>query len=443
MRADKRVCRQLSSHRAHSARLAARVLACGLLLTLLPSCTSVLKRPRPSGAASSCVGAPPPAAEVLGSLSVVPYRPKGLYDLNAKQGPVRLRERPCADCVAVRSYPNPRRHPGAPAGFERLASRSFTYDNALTALLAVAVGRRQLARRLLDTLVALQRTDGGWGFSFQLSGDGFYNEGYVRAGVVAWALYAMARYAEADPTGRYRVAMRRAGRWLLGHQQADTGLIRGGQGRWTSSDAFEPGYRADWVSTEHNVDAYFAVRAAAVVDPQGSWPSVGLLGAAIHDHLWVEAQGRFARGLQGGRQDLVTALDASGSWSALFALATSRPLRAQRALRWVHQRLGFRDGARHRWRPDDRPGPPVWFVEATVAIAMAHARLGERDQAKRATQALEDWVCATGLPMSYSDRWRRDHPKTPAVAPTAWWALWVVEQRGGAQWLWRAKPPGR
>ena len=365
------------------------------------------------------------------------YRPRRLYDLDRRQRPIRLRSRRCSDCLAVVSYPEPKRFAGGPSGFSRMKDRSFVYDNALSALVATALGRQADARALLNTLVVLQRSDGAWGFSFHIKGDGFYNQGYVRAGVVAWALYAMARYNQVFRDGRYRRSMRRAGAWLASHQDPNSGLIRGGQGRWGHQNRFEPNYLAQWVSTEHNVDAYFALRLAKRVDPDGGWLSAGLLANAIHDSLWISEQGRFARGMSPKGLDRVTSLDAAGSWSALFAFATGRVERAKQALTWIDQKLRFTTSTGPRWRPSDQVKRAVWFVEASVALALAHRRLGQPSQSTAVSRSLSSWACQAGLPLSYSDSWQRDYPKSPAVAPMAWWVFWLVEERSARPWLWR------
>lgn len=182
------------------------------------------------------------------SLTTRPFVSRPLYDLDAADRPVVFTPGPCALCEAVVSYPDPLRHRGAPDGFERMKGRSYLYDNALYALLRTAEGRQSSARAVLDTLVALQRSDGAWGFSFMIEGGGFYNAGYVRSGAVAWVVYAMARYELRFSDDRYRSAMRRAGAWLSGRIDRPHGLIRGGLGRWVDDGAhFDPLHVAPWI----------------------------------------------------------------------------------------------------------------------------------------------------------------------------------------------------
>ena len=311
------------------------------------------------------------------------------------------------------------------------------------ALVRLSEGRKEESRQLLSTLAALQDAQGAWGFSFNVRGDGFYNAGYIRTGVVSWVLYAMARYTEVTADRRFVPNMRRAGAWLKAQLDPSNGLIRGGKGRWVNGGArFEPTHVATWASTEHNVDAWFALRLAVKLDPQGPWPDPSALQKAIASRLWMAGQGRYARGIQGTKRDTVVALDAAGTWSALHAIASRQTSRAVRALTFVDERLGFQEAGWHAHRPDSEVGVDLWFVEGSVARGMALSRLGQPIRAKRALSQLAQWACARGLPLAYSSRWHRDFPLTPAAAPTAWFVLAAREViRGEAPFLWRSRLP--
>ncbi len=377
------------------------------------------------------------------SLRVAAFAERPLYDVDGKGGATKLPTPSCPDCAAVVSYPDPNRHRGGPGGFERMANRSYTYDNALVALVRIGEGRHRDARRILATLAALQRSDGGWGFSFNIRGDGFYNAGYVRSGVVAWILYAFARYTELSGDRAFVPVMRKAGGWLAARRDPRNGLIRGGLGRWLlGGRRYEPGFVATWASTEHNVDAWFALRLAARVDPAGRWLSHAGLGAAIHQHLWLPDEGRFARGTDGAKVDRVTALDAAGTWSALFAVASGRPERARGGLTWASRTLGFNEAGWRAHRPDNEVSERLWFVEASVARSMALSRLGDQQAAVADVGQLAQWACVRGVPLAYSSRWVKDFPLTPAAAPTAWFVLAAREVGGAsAPFLWRARLP--
>ncbi len=249
----------------------ALLVAC-LVLTGAVACAGP-KVPRPANGQCANPNVWHWAALASQSIQTERFSNRPLYDVDAAGGARNLPVVACDDCLAVVSYPAPHRHPGGPKGFERLKGRSFTYDDALVALVRLSEGRNEESRQLLSTLAALQDKDGAWGFSFNIKGDGFYNAGYIRAGVVSWVLYAMARYTEVTKDRRFLPHMRRAGTWLTHQVDPHNGLIRGGRGRWVKGGAqFDPDHVATWASTEHNVDAWFALRLAVKLDPTGPWP---------------------------------------------------------------------------------------------------------------------------------------------------------------------------
>ncbi|MCO4760148.1 MAG: hypothetical protein KC502_01510 [Myxococcales bacterium] len=413
-----------------------------LSLALLTACSGAVV-PRPTTGPCAKPDVSHWASLASQSLRVERFIARPLYDLNGKGGATSLPTVRCDDCMAVISYPMPLRHAGGPKGFDRLKKRSFTYDNALVALVRLAEGRPQQARQILSTLAALQRPDGAWGFSFNVSGDGFYNAGYVRTGVVAWVLYAMARYTEIKGDRRFIPSMRRASQWMKGRIDRKNALVRGGFGRWLNGGAtYEPTHVASWASTEHNVDAWFAVRLAAHVDPSGSYINPAALGRSIAKRLWLPKEGRYARGINGDTPDTVIALDAAGTWSALQALAAMQIPRAQRAIAFVDAELGFEEGGWHAHRPDNEVPKRLWFVEASVARSMVLNRLGRKAEARKGMSQLASWACVRGVPLAYSSHWHQDFPLTPAAAPTAWFVLAAHEvwQRK-APFLWRQTLP--
>ncbi|WP_373049603.1 hypothetical protein [Vulgatibacter sp.] len=336
---------------------------------------------------------------------------------------------------AVVSWPDPGRFAGAPDELLALSTRSFVYDNALLALERTRSGDRAGAAALLATLAALQLPDGAWGFSFDLEGP-FYDAGYVRAGTVAFAVYAFAKYASRFDDHRFRAFAGRGADWLLASRDPLTGLVLAGRGRWLESGRrFDGSYVADFVATEHQIDSYFALAALGGVDPDGPWSGgARAIEQAILRWLWDEEEGRFVQGHAASRgHDRGSALDAAGTWGALFHLAGGRLEEARRCLAWVER--SHRSGGGLKPYAD---GPDTWFVEGSVAHALAWHRLAPAEgQAAASLQRIAALGCSTGLPLIYADRWAEDFPVAPAAAPTLWFVLAAEEIRGrGAPFLW-------
>lgn len=377
------------------------------------------------------------AQRSVAALTLVPFAQAAMYDVGAdgKSVPFTCKT-PSTAAIAVLTYPDPRRFSGGPDGFAHLATRSYTYDNALYVLWAVSQGDKDKAAGVLETLIALQRADGGWGFSFDAHKRRFYNAGYVRSGVVAWVVLAIARYTVVFSDRRFENALKSGVSWLNGRYSPKLELIRGGVGRWLDEGrTFEPSYIADWASTEHNVDAYFALRAAhqagvATADSER-------LARAISTKLFLKDERRYAQGLQESGRDRVSALDAAGTWTALFELGRGEPQRASWLLQWINARHRTTDDGWAGYKPYAE-GPEVWFVEGSLAIALAEFRLGRVSKARALTAEVARLSCVGQRPLLYSTSWAPDFPATPAAAPTLWFGLVAAEVDGGKPaFLWR------
>ena len=386
------------------------------------------------------------------SITLLPYHPGPLYDIDARGRAVatRLGALP-ADSEAVLSFPDQGRFDGADGGFANVRDRSFVYDDALVALWLTHQGDGHGARRVLQTLAALQRNDGAWGFSFAARTDGFYNASYVRAGTVAWALYAFARYADAFHDHRFSPKIERATVWLLHQRDPGCGLVLAGSGKWRDAEHYDPAYVADFAATEHQIDAWFALRAVALADPgiearlHVAQAAVDLEGA-IERELWLEGLGRYAQGLRTEGPDLGSALDAAGTWAAIYAAAVQRSEHADLGLDWVRRTHAITVNGWPGWRPYADLAPETWFVEGSLALPLALHRLGRGDEARKALQPMVDLACTAGVPLVYSPVWAEDFPLSPAVAPTVWFLLAGAEvARGEPPFLWRerlrAPPP--
>jgi hypothetical protein len=89
------------------------------------------------------------------------------------------------------------------------------------------------------------------------------------------------------------------------------------------------------------------------------------------------------------------------------------------------------------WRPYRDPAHALWFVEGSVARAIALHRLGDVAGSRKMIQDLTVLACTGGVPLVYSNRWVPDYPKAPAAGPTAWYVLAVEEVwNGHAPFLW-------
>ncbi len=384
------------------------------------------------------------------SLVIQPYQPRKAYDQDARNQVIPFAMGPLPpDSTAVLSYPYPERFEGARPGFLLMRGRSFVYDDALVALWLTSQGDHDGARRILQTLAALQRPDGAWGFGFQVTGDGFYNAAYVRTGAVAWAIYALARWQSASHDLRFASTLDRSARWLLAQKHEGNGLYDAGTGRWTDDSHFEPEFVANFAATEHQIDAWFALMATADAAPALDAElhlraAATELAGAIERGLWLQKDERYAQGRTREYPDFHSALDASGTWAALYALAAVHPGRAKDVLDFVQVHHQIEVAGWQGLRPYQDQPPETWFVEGSLARPLALHRLGQTDAARKALQPFTDLACAGGVPLVYSPVWAQDFPLSPATAPTVWFLFAASEIAGGqAPFLWTEKAAGR
>lgn len=354
-------------------------------------------------------------------------------------------------------YPTPQGR-GRIALTDPISKRVATYDSALVALVLIRRGERDEAARVIEGLRALQRPDGSLPFSFKLPRpDGAVS--YVRSGAVAWVGYAATEYLDADRRGPARpeaIALARsAAAYLLERQvrgpgDARDGLVRGGAGsfRYELDEGGAVRERLEtediqWASIEHNIDAFFFLRALARVTGEALYGDAATrIGQAI-GRAWNGARGQLARGVAVTGPDDVATLDCA-AWGSIFLGAAGERERADTSASVADASFATRDprsGARgHRAQ---RSGPlmesallqrvlgptlvardwaeleAVW-PEGSAGVAMAAWRAGRVERARAIVDALEPLRGRDGsLPTSTVDVPFLFDTR-PSIAGTAW-----------------------
>jgi len=203
----------------------------------------------------------------------------------------------------------------------------------------------------LDNLcVGTPQPAGSLSFSYDVY-NGQVDQAYIRSGSIAWVCYAYSIYMErTGDFARAALALQTMLNFLFSLQStasdARKDLITLGWGRYE-----DPGYRyipgqLTGVSTEHNIDCYFAFEKASRVLPTAAQnllnrglitpaqyaslnstastasAKAGQIRSALLTQLWIPAagstKGHFAQGASETGLDTALALDAAGTWAALF-----------------------------------------------------------------------------------------------------------------------------
>ena len=186
--------------------------------------------------------------------------------------------------------------------------------------------------------------------------NGQVDQAYIRAGAMAWVVYSYCVYMRLSQDFSAAFALQGMINFLLTLQSTAAGLTNGlfyeGYGSYQNPGyQFVPGL-VSTVSTEHQIDLWFAFQRAASALPvaatnmtkTGQITSaqanslVATAGAASAAAATIDANllanlyippsgstpGHFAQGVTGNTLDTSLALDASGHWAALWAHAAGR-----------------------------------------------------------------------------------------------------------------------
>lgn len=197
--------------------------------------------------------------------------------------------------------------------------------------------------------------------------NGQIDQAYIRTGSMAWVCYAYAVYMALSLDMTPALYLQRMVNYLLTLQSSASDLTKGlfylGVGKYE-----DPGYQ--WVpslqtsvSTEHQVDVYFAfMRSAGVLQTaaiqllktgtitralssslQATAAQITVVAATVASetlaNLYIPASGtvpgHFAQGASSAGLDTSEALDAGGTWAAILAYTVGATAQAEQSLEFV------------------------------------------------------------------------------------------------------------
>ncbi|HLW79359.1 MAG TPA: hypothetical protein VKU44_07145 [Terriglobia bacterium] len=209
--------------------------------------------------------------------------------------------------------------------------------------------------------------------SLSFSYDIYYgqiDQAYIRAGAMAWVAFAYSIYMAMSLDFTPALYLQRMLSFLLTLVSAASDLTNGlvylGYGKYQDPGyQFIPSLQAS-VSTEHNVDAYFAFTRAANLLPTAATAllktgaitgaqaaslnataatvsaAAATIAAKLTANLYIAPgtdPGHFAQGASSSGLDTSQALDASGTWAAMFCHAISDDTKATECMKFVYQKF--------------------------------------------------------------------------------------------------------
>lgn len=308
---------------------------------------------------------------------------------------------------------------------------TYTYDQALALLVAVAANDRTMADELLRGLSQIQVQNGEFAGAFPSSSEQNnptnVDKTYYTGGN-AFVLYALTRYVEAYGDVNNATSMLRNGLSYIDKVRTVSGdaagLYQGGRG-----------YRDDgsprqitWHSTEHNTDLWHVLeRASRVLKDTTLKQKADSLAKAIVEKLWNDQTGRFRQGFQDEAQALDTA-----SWGSVFLSAVGEHEKAVRSAAntkaYAHTSARATGFTPYVGRADSVP--TVWY-EGTYGVALAHAALGDQAELQDViTKSMVGQRPGGGFPYADDADVPNGRSTATSVASTAWFLLATAYPEG-------------
>ncbi|MHA3703287.1 hypothetical protein ACXR2U_14000 [Jatrophihabitans sp. YIM 134969] len=308
-----------------------------------------------------------------------------------------------------------------------------SYDQALAVTTALALGEDSSA--LTAGLIAMQRTGGGFVDVVDVRNPAGRagTQWTGNSAVAAWALLRRVQTmstADADYAATRQAAVR-ATTFLKAQRRSD-GLLDAGQ----SGDGSPS---PTWVSTEHNLDAWHALRLAGVVlGDTAATTAANTLATAIVAKLWDASAGHFRRGLSSDGPDDTDALDVS-SWGTVFLRAIGRSDLAAQSLAHTAAFASVDDGhsgyRSYHPQPVFPDAPDNVWVEGSAGVALAQTRSGSPSAAAATLSDLLPLQRPDGsFPYATTADDATSMTTQSAVAAATWFVLASLAPTGSSIW---------
>ncbi len=390
----------------------------------------------------------------------------------------------------IMSYEIPKEAPA----YRYIFGRSIIYDDALAVIAFTMAGDYKTASQILIALNRLLRKDGGLWFGYNLNNDWPSEkdqEGVTeRSGATAWVGYSAVYYLQlritADPSfmqsnreakailklaatlGDYlvRLQVRKSG-------DPRNGLVTGGKNSFSLrleagsvSEVFRKN-EIDWVSIEHNIDAYFFLRDLGSLTKNSTYSASARLIKSSMQRAWSERDRQYYRGIKPAFIDRALALDCA-SWGAIFSLAAGNSQYASASLEALES-LYASSAPSHEGRPAVRgykpyakkeiyeetpaevanyyfPGMknPTWdnleggWVEGSMGAALAYLKCGNREKAVEIMREMLPLQAGRGGFIYFTMDIPHEFSTYQSVASTAWFIIVAsaLENQAAADSFW-------
>jgi uncharacterized repeat protein (TIGR01451 family) len=306
--------------------------------------------------------------------------------------------------------------PPSDPSYPYLYNRSWIYDDALAVISWSMEGECQAAEDTLSTLAGLLDAGGKLGFSYNTA-DHWFDSTRYRTGAIAWVGYSFTFYQRLCGDSQFQSAAENIADWILTMQDPSTGSVKGGPD-------------VDWLSTEHNIDAYFFLRDIGWLTSNTTYlEAADRIKQSLLTNHWNPSYGCFQQGIG----DTEKVLDVA-SWGALFLLSTGQPDKADSCLDFIEANfpttvtcdIGGVSQNISGYKPDVNTNL-VWS-EGSLGVAMAYQRAD--NQAKHDEIVTEIWkMQGPNGGIVYACPKATDFPDWESTPGTAWMVMLQSDQQ--------------
>lgn len=365
------------------------------------------------------------------------------------------------------------RLPESDPAYPYISGKSFIYDDALAVIAFTMKGEYKYSEYILSAMERLLNENGSIWFSCNTQNSWPSPEDHhgavIRSGALAWAGYAPVYYllsrqieepgfAENDYlAGQYLAMAEKIAGYLKNRQITDKkdkryGLVTGGEGSYVleySSETknVEEVFREtaiDWVSMEHNIDAFFLFRDLGRLTGKKEWADAAeMVKDSLMKNMWDKKHNQFFRGIKGdGKLDLALPLDGA-SWGSLFLTSVGAKGKALKSLEEIERNFKTEDKGFKGYGPyhDENiyespeiasallgPGIITWrdvsivWSEGSLGAAAAYIRAGDPEKGRQIISEAAKMSDNGGLLYVSSDV-PYHFSAYPSVAGTAWYII--------------------
>jgi len=359
--------------------------------------------------------------------------------------------------------------PGHPV-FRFLSGRSYIYDNALAVIAFTMTKHYQQAESILLALNRLTTKEGTLWFGYNTQNSWPSQKDHEgatqRTGATAWVGYSIVYYLqkrleenenfllEDSLAKKFLQFSEKIANFLIRKQILDKndlryGLITGGFATYNlklSSDSKSIteeyiGNPVKWVSSEHNIDAYFFLRDLGRITNKSIYKISSTLIRTELLRIWDPNSGQFFRGIKESQTiDRYLPLDAA-SWGAIFLMAIGDHQKAKISLAATGQFYSSSGKSLKGYAPyfkesvyenaqinnhyyQQTPNMTwnklrlVWG-EGSLGVAAAFAKSGDRSKAHMIIEDIKALEVAGGIRYASKEIPFRFNT-FPSVASTAW-----------------------